>query len=33
MLEESGFAVDRELRMGQRALAFGYRTEDAIRDL
>jgi tRNA (mo5U34)-methyltransferase len=32
MLEESGFAVDRELRMGQRAIAFGHRTEDAVRD-
>jgi tRNA (mo5U34)-methyltransferase len=32
MLEESGFAVDRELRIGQRALAFCHRTEDAMRD-
>lgn len=32
MLEESGFAVDREVRMGQRAIAFGHRTEDAVRD-
>jgi len=32
MLEESGFAVDRELRMGQRAIAFGHRTEDVERD-
>lgn len=32
MLEESGFAVDRELRMGQRALAFGHRSQDEIRD-
>jgi tRNA (mo5U34)-methyltransferase len=32
MVEESGFAVDRELKMGQRALAFGHRTEDATRD-
>jgi tRNA (mo5U34)-methyltransferase len=32
MLEESGFAVDHELRMGQRAIAFGHRTEDVVRD-
>lgn len=32
MLEESGFAVDRELLIGQRALAFGHRTEDEMRD-
>jgi tRNA (mo5U34)-methyltransferase len=32
MLEETGFAVDSELRIGQRALAFGHRTEDAARD-
>lgn len=32
MLEDSGFAVDRELRMGQRALAFGHHTEDVMRD-
>jgi tRNA (mo5U34)-methyltransferase len=32
MLEESGFTVDRELRMGQRAIAFGHRAEDAVRD-
>jgi tRNA (mo5U34)-methyltransferase len=32
MLGESGFAVDRELRIGQRALAFAHRTEDAMRD-
>jgi tRNA (mo5U34)-methyltransferase len=32
MLEETGFAVDRELRIGQRALAFGHRTKDAARD-
>jgi tRNA (mo5U34)-methyltransferase len=32
MLEESGFAVERELRMGYRAIAFGHRTEDVVRD-
>jgi tRNA (mo5U34)-methyltransferase len=32
MLGESGFAVDRELRIGQRALAFAHRTQDAMRE-
>lgn len=32
MLEESGFAVDHGLRMGYRAIAFGHRTEDGVRD-
>jgi len=31
MLEESGFAVDRELRMGYRAIAFAQRSEDDAR--
>jgi tRNA (mo5U34)-methyltransferase len=32
MLGESGFAVDHELRIGQRALAFAHRTQDAMRE-
>jgi tRNA (mo5U34)-methyltransferase len=32
MLEEAGFAVDHEQRIGQRAIAFAHRTEDAVRD-
>lgn len=32
MLEECGFGVDREMRMGQRALAFGHRVPDEMRD-
>lgn len=32
MLEETGFSVDHELRLGQRAIAFAHRTEDAMRD-
>lgn len=32
MLEETGFGVDHEVRIGQRALAFAHRTEDAVRD-
>jgi hypothetical protein len=32
MLEETGFAVDHQLRIGQRAIAFAHRTEDAMRD-
>jgi tRNA (mo5U34)-methyltransferase len=32
MLEETGFGVDHEVQIGQRALAFAHRTEDAMRD-